>query len=106
MANLPSAANAGVALLPSALLVAGVYVVKPEFVAYAVAVAGVLVGFAFISNGSMSFPLFPVPECDLMVPCRASQGVEPYRVPELCAQGEERRLAQRLHLPVCSSPAD
>lgn len=61
MANLPSAANAGVALLPSALLVAGVYVVKPEFVAYAVAVAGVLVGFAFISNGSMSFPLFPAP---------------------------------------------
>ena len=59
MANLPSAANAGVALLPSALLVAGVYVVKPEFVAYAV--AGVLVGFAFISNGSMSFPLFPAP---------------------------------------------
>ncbi|KAJ5637734.1 NADH-cytochrome b5 reductase 1 [Penicillium lividum] len=39
-------------LLPSALLVAGVYAVKPEFVAYAVAIAGVLSSAAFFLGGS------------------------------------------------------
>lgn len=40
--------------LPSALLVAGVYAVKPEFVPYAVAVAGLLSGFVFLRGGSSS----------------------------------------------------
>lgn len=40
--------------LPSALLVAGVYAVKPEFVPYAVAVAGILSGLAFLRGGSGS----------------------------------------------------
>jgi hypothetical protein len=40
-----SLATIGTALAPSALLVAGVYAIKPEFVAYAVAVAGVLAAF-------------------------------------------------------------
>ncbi|KAJ5585572.1 NADH-cytochrome b5 reductase 1 [Penicillium hispanicum] len=39
-------------LVPSALLVAGVYAVKPEFVAYAVAAAGVLSSAAFFLRGS------------------------------------------------------
>ncbi|KAJ5123718.1 hypothetical protein N7448_009815 [Penicillium atrosanguineum] len=38
------------ALVPSALLVAAVYAVKPEFLAYAIAVASVITGFAFFSN--------------------------------------------------------
>ncbi|KAJ5083911.1 Riboflavin synthase-like beta-barrel [Penicillium alfredii] len=45
-----SLSNLGAALLPSALLVAGVYVVKPEFVAYAVALAGVFSGWKLFSN--------------------------------------------------------
>jgi hypothetical protein len=44
--------NMATVLVPSALLVAGVYTVKPEFVAYAVAAAGVLSGFAFLSGSS------------------------------------------------------
>lgn len=40
--------------LPSALLVAGVYAVKPEFVPYAVAVAGLLSGFVFLGSSSAS----------------------------------------------------
>lgn len=48
-------------LVPSALLVAGVYAVKPEFVAYAVAAAGILSGFAFLSSGSSS-PSLPRPK--------------------------------------------
>lgn len=42
-------------LVPSALFVAGVYAVKPEFVAYAVAATGILSGFALLSDsGSLS----------------------------------------------------
>ncbi|KAJ6090357.1 NADH-cytochrome b5 reductase 1 [Penicillium sp. IBT 16267x] len=44
--------SAFLVLLPSALLVAGVYAVKPEFVAYAVAVAGILSSAAFFLGGS------------------------------------------------------
>ncbi|KAJ5935111.1 NADH-cytochrome b5 reductase 1 [Penicillium verhagenii] len=44
--------SAFLVLLPSALLVAGVYAVKPEFVAYAVAIAGVLSSAAFFLGGS------------------------------------------------------
>ncbi|KAJ6089086.1 hypothetical protein N7499_003933 [Penicillium canescens] len=40
-----SLATIGTALAPSVLLVAGVYAIKPEFVSYAVAVAGVLAAF-------------------------------------------------------------
>lgn len=48
------------ALVPSALLVAGVYAIKPEFVAYAVAVAGIVTGFAFFSNSSAcSYIIYP-----------------------------------------------
>jgi cytochrome-b5 reductase len=46
--------------VPSALLVAGVYAIKPEFVAYAVAVAGIITGFAFFSNSSAcSYIIYP-----------------------------------------------
>ncbi|KAJ6188153.1 Riboflavin synthase-like beta-barrel [Penicillium mononematosum] len=45
-----SLATIGTALAPSALLIAGVYAIKPEFVAYAIAVAGVLAGYLVLSN--------------------------------------------------------
>lgn len=48
----PSAVTVGTALIPSALLVAGVYAVKPEFVAYAVALAGVITSVALFAGGS------------------------------------------------------
>lgn len=44
--------NVGTALVPSALLVAGVYAVKPEFVAYAAAAAAAFTGLAFFAGGS------------------------------------------------------
>ncbi|KAJ5414293.1 NADH-cytochrome b5 reductase 1 [Penicillium cosmopolitanum] len=47
-----SSFNVGTALIPSALLVAGVYAVKPEFVAYAVAAAAALTGLAFFTGSS------------------------------------------------------
>ncbi|KAJ5369749.1 NADH-cytochrome b5 reductase 1 [Penicillium cataractarum] len=47
-----SAVNVGAALIPSALLVAGVYAVKPEYLAYAVALAGVISSVAFFAGGS------------------------------------------------------
>jgi len=48
--------------VPSALLVAVVYAVKPEFLAYAVAVASIITGFAFFSNSSKWLLYFtPVP---------------------------------------------
>ncbi|GLI80371.1 NADH-cytochrome b5 reductase [Penicillium ochrochloron] len=47
-----SAVTVGTALIPSALLVAGVYAVKPEFVAYAVALAGVITSVALFAGGS------------------------------------------------------
>lgn len=50
MADLASLANLGTALAPSALLVAAVYAIKPEFVSYAVAVAGILAGYLAFSN--------------------------------------------------------
>ncbi|CAG8234015.1 unnamed protein product [Penicillium nalgiovense] len=45
-----SLATIGTALAPSALLIAGVYAIKPEFVTYAIAVAGVLAGYLVFSN--------------------------------------------------------
>ena len=45
-----NALNIGTALLPSALLVTGIYLVKPEFVVYAGAVGAVLSGLAFFSS--------------------------------------------------------
>ncbi|CAI7566405.1 unnamed protein product [Penicillium manginii] len=47
-----SSFNVGTALIPSALLVAGVYAVKPEFVAYAIAAATVFTGLAFFTGSS------------------------------------------------------
>jgi hypothetical protein len=47
-----SALNVGTALIPSALLVAGVYAVKPEYLAYAVALAGIISTVAFFAGGS------------------------------------------------------
>ncbi|KAJ5550369.1 hypothetical protein N7461_005067 [Penicillium sp. DV-2018c] len=47
-----SLANIGTALVPSALLIAGVYAVKPEFVAYAIAVAGLLAGYLVLNINS------------------------------------------------------
>ncbi|CEJ62312.1 Putative NADH-cytochrome b5 reductase 1 [Penicillium brasilianum] len=47
-----SALNVGTALIPSALLVAGVYAVKPEYLAYAVALAGIITTVAFFTGGS------------------------------------------------------
>ncbi|KAJ6017193.1 NADH-cytochrome b5 reductase 1 [Penicillium sp. IBT 35674x] len=44
--------SAFLVLLPSALLVAGVYAVKPEYITYAVAIAGVLSSAAFFLGGS------------------------------------------------------
>ncbi|KAJ5102550.1 NADH-cytochrome b5 reductase 1 [Penicillium argentinense] len=44
--------NVGTALVPSALLVAGVYAVKPEFAAYAAAAASVLTTVAFFTGSS------------------------------------------------------
>jgi len=44
--------NVGTAIIPSALLVAGVYAVKPEFVAYAAAAAAAFTGLAFFAGGS------------------------------------------------------
>lgn len=38
--------------MPSALLVAGVYAIKPEFVAYAIAVAGILAGYLVFNNSA------------------------------------------------------
>lgn len=52
MAYSPSVANIGTALAPSALLVAAVYAIKPEFVTYAVAVAGILAGYLVFSNST------------------------------------------------------
>ncbi|KAI2725962.1 hypothetical protein CBS147332_2849 [Penicillium roqueforti] len=45
-----SLANIGTALVPSALLIASVYAIKPEFIAYAIAVAGVLAGYLVFST--------------------------------------------------------
>ncbi|CAG8892081.1 unnamed protein product [Penicillium egyptiacum] len=45
-----SLATIGTALAPSAMLVAGVYAVKPEFITYAIAAAGVLAGYLVFSN--------------------------------------------------------
>ncbi|KAG0160969.1 hypothetical protein PDIDSM_8501 [Penicillium digitatum] len=45
-----SLATIGTALAPSALLIAGVYAIKPEFVTYAIAVAGILAGYLVFSN--------------------------------------------------------
>ncbi|KAJ5884443.1 NADH-cytochrome b5 reductase 1 [Penicillium tannophilum] len=44
--------SAFLVLLPSALLVAGVYAIKPEYITYAVAIAGVLSSAAFFLGGS------------------------------------------------------
>jgi hypothetical protein len=54
-----SSFNVGTALIPSALLVAGVYAVKPEFVAYAIAAATVFTGLAFFTGSSSMCPLIP-----------------------------------------------
>ncbi|KAJ5142347.1 hypothetical protein N7526_003342 [Penicillium atrosanguineum] len=93
------------ALVPSALLVAAVYAVKPEFLAYAIAVASVITGFAFFSNSSMSsFTCTPDRMIRLTPIFRAAQGPEPYRFPGLYPQGEERDFSQCLHLPFCAAP--
>lgn len=59
-----SALNAGTALIPSALLVAGVYAVKPEYLAYAVALAGIITTVAFFTGGSSMLHHLP-PESEL-----------------------------------------
>lgn len=65
----PSVVNASTALIPSALLVAGVYAVKPEFLTYAVALAGVITTVAFFAGGSrMSHHIVP---CYEPIPDRA-----------------------------------
>ncbi|KAF3386382.1 NADH-cytochrome b5 reductase 1 [Penicillium rolfsii] len=47
-----SAVTVGTALIPSALLVAGVYAFKPEFFGYAVALAGIISSVAFFAGGN------------------------------------------------------
>jgi hypothetical protein len=57
----PSAVTVGTALIPSALLVAGVYAVKPEFITYAVALAGIITSVALFAGGSsMSHRVPPI----------------------------------------------
>ncbi|CAI7655489.1 unnamed protein product [Penicillium glandicola] len=45
-----SLATIGTALAPSALLVAGVYAINPDLIAYAIAVAGILAGYLVFSS--------------------------------------------------------
>ncbi|KAF7719987.1 NADH-cytochrome b5 reductase [Penicillium ucsense] len=47
-----SAATVGTAIVPSALLVAGVYAVKPEYITYAVAAAALITSLALLAGGS------------------------------------------------------
>jgi cytochrome-b5 reductase len=45
------------ALAPSAVLIAGTYVLKPELIAYAIALAGMLAGYLVFSNCMCIFHL-------------------------------------------------
>lgn len=68
-----SAVNVGTALIPSALLVAGVYAVKPEFLAYAVALAGVITSVAFFAGGSSSMSHHIPPDLNLLLTASTPQ---------------------------------
>lgn len=62
MADSVSAVAVGTAFLSSALLVAGIYAVNPEYLPYAVALSGIITSVAFLTSGSsMSHHASPNP---------------------------------------------